>query len=106
MNQLFIHSVDVKRMVNTPDDEMGSTKSYADVFTGVKCWIAKHEGIETIEEFGGSENFAYEMTTKQSGILVADVIVWGSKRFTVKRMQTANTPRGVHHYVLRLEELK
>ena len=110
MNHLFIHSVDVKRMVNTPDGEMGSTKTYVDVYTGVKCWIAKHEGIETIEEFGGSENFAYEMTTKQSDILVDDVIYWTInsivKRFTVRRIQTANTPRGIHHYVLRLEELK
>ena len=106
MNHLFIHTVDVQRLVVTPDDEGGSDKSYDDVYSSVKCWIAKHEGMESIESFGGSENFAFEMTTMQTGLLEGDVITWENKRFIIKKMQTANTSRGVHHYVLTLEEMK
>ncbi len=95
-------------MVQVPNDELGTDKSYEDVseLSEVKAWITQDQGLLTENAFGGSEDFGYEMTTQTAGILIGDVIIWKTKKYKVKKVMTANTPRGANHYVYYIEEMK
>lgn len=116
ISHLLIETISVQRMVQVPNDEMGTDKSYVEVtgLESVKAWITQDQGLLTENAFGGSEDFGYEMTVQfepevledTGGILIGDVIIWKTKKYKVKKAQTANTPRGANHYVYYIEEMK
>jgi hypothetical protein len=108
VEHLFVDTISVQRMDPIPDGMLGYEKPYKAVsgLEAVSCWIAMHEGLDTVEMFGSSDNTSYEMTTTTEDIVLEDKIIRGTEEFIVKQVTEAKTPYGVHHFVFQLEKLK